>query len=172
MPELEEPSVRSTIKAGACRAAEAVRPTVTCCKASSRPSPMAVLPFGRSVFSAFSTAPRSVVSGEIRLARSSKLTSPTRAEGGSWSIKVRAAERAAAMREGWTSVAAMEPETSITSTTSERLRATSRFSTGCAAATISPARPSRKSVVGRCLRTPGPRGTTFESKSRFVKRTT
>lgn len=89
---------------------------------------------------------------------------------GSPVTKLEAASFAAASRVGGTSVAIIEPETSIASTTLASSRGTAIVVSGRASATSSAARAASAKNGGRCRRQPGERSTTFESRSRFVNR--
>ena len=79
---------------------------------------MAVPPSASSSLIALSTTVRSRVSGDASRAREENSTSPTRVFGGSAWTNFSAACRAATIRDGFRSVAVIEPEVSTTSITS------------------------------------------------------
>ena len=83
--------------------------------ARSRASPVAVPPLEASWASAVRTATRSLVGGCRMRGAWLKAMTPRRTPRGTPRVKVTAAARAAASREGRTSVACIEPETSVTS---------------------------------------------------------
>jgi len=86
----------------------------------------------------------------------------------SWSANDFAAACAAASRVGSTSVACMDSETSITSTTVARLRGTRASAVGPARATVSSINAVISAIAGRCRSRPGRRGAMRSSSSRLV----
>ena len=96
--------------------------------------------------------------------------SPTRNFSGTCSRKRLAAFSAASSRVGSTSVARIEPETSIASTTDAWLRGTFVTSWGRAVAKRSAASAARNRTGGTQRRQRGDSATTFASRSTFVKR--
>ena len=143
----------------------------SCCSAASIPSPTAVPPRAWRPSSAFFAALWSSERGAATIAEELKLTRPTLALPGRSSMRLRAAARAASRRVGWTSVACIDPETSIASMTLTWMPGTRRVADGRAIASSSPDIPSRNRIGGRWRRTPGPAPATWRSRSRLVKRT-
>ena len=132
---------------------------------------MAVPPRERRLCRPARSVSWSVPSGVITNAEALNAIRPTDALGGSVSISVLAAFTAASSRVGCTSVACIEPDTSITSITFDRSPGTLIVAWGRAKLNARPVRASRNSAVGRWRRMPGARGTTWPSSSRLVKRT-
>ena len=112
------------------------------------------------------------VGGTRRRAPLSKLTRPTRTPFGTFLRKVRAASCAAARRDGATSVASIDSEVSMASTTTPRLSAVCCATAGLASESESATSPSSSPTAGRCRRQRGRLGATESSRSMVVKRTT
>jgi hypothetical protein len=90
-----------------------------------------------------------VVSGDTTDTEELKITRPTCAWPGSLSISVWPARTAACMRVGWTSLAAIDPETSTTRITLVWSLGTRRVACGRASASSRPKMPNRKRAAGR-----------------------
>jgi hypothetical protein len=97
-------------------------------------------------------------------------TRPTRKRSGSLSRNVEAADLAASRRVGATSVAVIEAELSIVSSTVASSRGTATTACGLAIATTSAASADTASSAGTWRRLPGDASTTLARRSRFVKR--
>ncbi len=124
-------------------------------------SPIAVPPPpGCSCAIAASVSAWSVVGDCSRTGRRANSICPTSTEPGSPRTNRRDAACAAPSREGLTSVADIELETSLASMMAARLTGTATVCWGRAAATISAAIAARKAIIGRCRRHPGLRGVT------------
>ena len=104
---------------------------------------MAVPPLADRLSMARFTCARSLVSGALTPAPVLKLTRPTWSWLGSLSTNVFAASLAATIRFGLRSLAAIEPETSITSMTAVWSFGTATTAIGRARLTSSAASPSR-----------------------------
>ena len=123
--------------------------------------PVAVPPLGTIASrSASRRAARSVVGSWTTSVRWSNTIPPTRTFAGTRARNASPAARAAASREGATSVACIEPEWSIASTIAACSAGTACVTCGRASATTSPAIASPASTSGAWRRQPGPRGTT------------
>ena len=101
-----------------------------------------VPPLGRSPASASRTATRSVVGAWITRAVSLKATAPTLTRSGTFERNRPAADRAAAIRVGATSVERIDPESSVTSITVACSTPTASVAWGRARATMSAASAS------------------------------
>ena len=131
-------------------------------------SPVAVDSDSCSDSTARLTAARSVVGDTSTAAVPANATSPRFTPGVSWSANDFAAACAAARRVGSTSVACIDSDTSITSTTVARLRGTRASAVGPANATVSRVSARINARAGRCRSRPGRSGATRSSSSRFV----
>ena len=78
---------------------------------------------------------------------------------------------AAARRDGWTSVAFIEPDVSVTSITDARSTGTATVASGRASASASAASARQSSAVGMARRQLPPRGATDASVGSAGKRT-
>ena len=96
--------------------------------------------------------------------------SPRLMPAGSWSAKAEAAVWATCRREGSTSVARIESDTSIVSITVARLRGTCAMPCGPASAIVMSTSATSSSAIGTCRHQPGPLGATRSSSARLVKR--
>ena len=83
-----------------------------------------------------------------------------------------AAVFAAVIRDGRTSVASIDSETSIASMTVARSRGTLTAADGWATPTDSTVSPTSSSAKVRCRRQPGRRGATLPSNSTLLNRAT
>ncbi len=135
------------------------------------PAPVAVPEIGCSVESAPETASRSVVGVCSVCATSENDTRPTRSSPGTFPRKFSAAWRAASRRVGLTSVADIERETSVTSTTDARSTATWTVRSGRASEIASAATASASSANGRCRLQRGSGAATDASVASAGKRT-
>ena len=88
-------------------------------------------------------------------AKSENVIRPSRNVGGTFSVSVLAAATAALSRSGWTSVAFIEPEMSVTITTLAARCGAATVRCGRASATISAVSASSSSSGGRWRRQPG-----------------
>ncbi len=118
-----------------------------------------------------SAASRSTVGGRTAAAEPAKATIPTSSSGGASSRKLRAASRAASMRDGATSAASMESDTSMARITVAWSRGTSTATAGLATASTRASTPTRSTAAGRWRRHPGVSGATLSSSARLVNRT-
>ncbi len=100
-----------------------------------------------------------------------KSTSPTGNAGGSSATNSLAAASAASIRDGATSWAPIDIDTSTATTTVARSRGTWTSSIGRAMASTSPVTVRRNATAGTWRRHPGPRGITRSSRGRAAKRT-
>jgi hypothetical protein len=133
-------------------------------------SPSAVPSPARIVSSAAGGRFRSFEGGAITRARVANVTTPTRKESGIWSRKRRAASWAAWSRDGFTSVAVIERETSTTSITVASSRATDSVACGRATPTSSATTATSRTAAGRCRNRPGAPAITFGSNAGVEKR--
>ena len=117
------------------------------------------------------TGSRSTVGDTSTAAVPANATRPRFTPGVSWSANWVAAAWAAASRLGSTSVACMDSDTSMTSTTVARLRGTLASAIGPARATVSTANAAISAAAGRCRYQPGRFGAIFSSRSRWVNAT-
>src|SRR3954453_12968919 len=128
-------------------------------------SPVAVPPLGDRRFSAVAMSSRSGVGLWSTRGRPLKAMTPMLTPRGTPSTKLRAARRAAKRREGLTSVASIEPDTSGASMMAARSTGTATVFCGLAAATISTASASANASIGAWRRHPGRRGATEASSA-------
>ena len=138
------------------------------CSAAKIASPVAVDSLSFSEAMARFTGSRSAVGETSTAAVPANATRPRFTPGVSWSANWVAAAWAAANRFGCTSVACMDSDTSMTSTTVARLRGTLASAIGPASATVSTASAAIIAAAGRCRYQPGRRGATRSSSSRLV----
>src|SRR5918999_174162 len=138
-PWVEAPS-ESSITAPGALWPRGPSPRSSRASAAASALPVAVPPLGRSRSSSARASSRWARSGSMACTAWLNVTAPTRSPPGVRSRKRSAAARTAATREGSTSRASMEPETSVTSTTAARSSATATVVSGRAraiAATVS-----------------------------------
>jgi hypothetical protein len=162
-PLVDLPSESSTIAAGGgCSSAlpcdfgllrRAVTPVAIA-------SPLAVPPLG-VIFAIASRASSRSVDGDARIVGVwLNAITPTFTRAGTLSRNARAACLAATSRLGFTSVACIEPETSVASRIDARSIGSAIVRCGRAAAAISTIIASRNARIGRCRRQRGRRGAT------------
>ena len=120
---------------------------------------------------AWMTSLRSSVGWTRVCGREANDTTPTRMPSGSWATKERAAALAASRRVGSTSVAFIEPDTSMASITVASSRGTATTIDGRARPRTRKATAVRYSTGGRWRRHEGRFGAMLASRSRFVNRT-
>src|SRR4051812_33545047 len=132
-------------------------------------SPVAVPPLGVRRLSASSMSARSGVGLCSTRGRPLKAITPTLTPAGTPWTKWRGARRAATRREGLTSVASIEPDTSVASMIAARSTGTATVFCGLAAATISTASASANASIGAWRRHPGRRGATEASSAGAAK---
>jgi hypothetical protein len=113
------------------------------------PSPIAVVPATARPRSASRMRVRSVVGSSTCSAVEPNLTRPTRKSSGTLATNVSAAALAAVSRSGWTSLASIEPEVSVTSTMLASRRCAATVRSGRAIAISSAASASSASSAGR-----------------------
>jgi hypothetical protein len=135
------------------------------------PAPVAVPATGCSVSSARVTASWSFVGVCSVWAESENATRPTRSSSGTVSRKFSAAPRAASSRVGLTSVADIEREMSVTSTTEARSTGTCTVFSGRASEIASAASASASSANGRWRLQRGSGAATAASVASAGKRT-
>ena len=133
-------------------------------------SPLAVRWSSFSPAMALRAASRSVVGGTSTVAIPENDSMPRFTPGVRLVANSVAAVCAAASRFGLTSVDSIDSDTSMTSITVALFRGTLVAAVGPASATVSRARPSRTTAVGRCRIFPGRLGATESSSSRLAKR--
>ncbi len=114
------------------------------------------------------TAVRSVDGAARCSAKSENVTRPRRNVSGSWSASRSAARTAAVRRFGSTSVAFIEPETSVTIITVAARSGAATVRCGRASATTSPASAASSSSGGTCRRQPGRAVTRFGISAGFA----
>src|SRR4051794_4160770 len=150
-PRALAPSESSTPAAGSRRLPPSPSGTGTRAEstASFNASPIAVAPCTFSALMAAITRAWSVVGSASSCAAEPKLMSPSRNPSGTLFATVRAAAWAAASRVGRTSVAVIEPDVSVTSTTVASRRSAATVRCGRASAISSAARASSASSAGR-----------------------
>ena len=134
------------------------------------PSPVAVPPPAWIVSRPSRTATRSMVGVCSTEAVEENATRPTRIFSGTASRNWLAAPRAALMRSGSTSRAAIEPEVSVTSMIEARSRGTENVASGRASAKASTSSERSSSAGGTWRRQPGEGGATEASVARLAKR--
>jgi hypothetical protein len=132
---------------------------------------MAVASASVSRSMALRTRSRSVPGGTSTVADPAKETRPRLIGAGSWPTNDWAAALAASSREGWTSVASIEMETSMARMIVARSLGTCSLRVGRARATTIEARARSRRAAGTWRRHPGRRGATDASSATFVKRT-
>src|SRR3954447_5129168 len=128
-------------------------------------SPVAVPPLGDRRLSAVSMSSRAGVGLWSTRGRPLKAMIPMLTPRGTPLMNCRAARRAATRRDGLTSVASIDPETSVASMIDARSTGTATVFCGLAAATISTASARAKAAMGACRRQPGRRGATDASNA-------
>jgi hypothetical protein len=116
------------------------------------------------------TACRSVVGVTSVLGVAANDERPRLMPAGSWSANAEAAVWATWSREGSTSVARIESDTSIVSITVARLRGTCATPWGPASAIVMSTSAASTRAMGTWRHRPGPRGATRSSSARLVKR--
>src|SRR3954471_19193046 len=122
--------------------------------------PVAVPPLTVMASIAEFRAERSVVGDCSTRALSLNASSPMFTRFGTFAAKLLAARLAAARRVGFTSVAVIDPDTSLASMIDARSIGTATVRCGLAAATISAAIAMRNTSIGRWRRKPGRVGAT------------
>src|SRR3954468_20179739 len=132
-------------------------------------SPVAVPPLGERRLSAVAMSSRSGVGLCSTRGRPLNAMTPTLTPRGTPSTKFFAARRAATRRDGLTSIASIEPDTSVASMIAARSTGTATVFCGLAAATISTAGASASASSGAWLRPPGRRGATDASSAGAAK---
>ena len=167
-PRVLAPSPSRTIAAGSRR--EPPRPSGAGIRAepnaSLSASPIAVAPLTCSASIVAFTRAWSVVGSASCWALEPKPTTPIRNVSGTRSANATPAARAASSREGWTSVASIEPDVSNTSRTVASRRSAATVRCGRASATSSAANASSAKTAGRCRVQERP--ATVASRSTFV----
>ena len=120
---------------------------------------MAVAPSAWRLSTAALTSPRSVVGSTTVFVCEEKPTKPTSSLPGTRSRNLCAADCAAARRDGWTSVADIEPDSSVTSTTEARSTAAAWVACGLANPQASATAAAASSAAGSARRSGGRRPT-------------
>jgi hypothetical protein len=110
------------------------------------------------------------VGGTATTARDAKETTPTRKVCGTFWRKASAAALAAPSRVGLTSVAFIDRDVSMASSTVASSRGTETVACGRATPTTIAASATRRIASGRCRRQPGERSTTPGSSAGLPKR--
>ncbi len=174
VPTVSLPSVISTMRAGGGPSAPPTtlpNESIDAIAATSA-SPVAVdwASFSPSIDCV--TAARSVVGATSTVAEPAKEISPRLMPGVRPSANDLAATCAASRRDGFTSVAFIDSDTSTTSITVARLRGTRCSDVGPASATVSNASAARRNAAGTWRDQRSRLGATFSSSSRFVNRST
>lgn len=169
------PSDSSTMRAGGGPSPPPITAPVVAiaCRAVKMPSPVAVRGSGTSLSMARFTCSWSVVGATNRVAPEENLTSPRLIPPVSMSAKCLPACRAASIRLGATSVAAIDSETSMTSMTTARLRGPRTSWVGPAMAVVSRASAATSRAAGRCRHRRGLRpAATCSNSAVLAKRST
>ncbi len=143
----------------------------TCFSEVKTPSPIAVRSDRARFFRAAMVASRSAVGGDSTLVVPAKVTRPTSNPAGRSLTNFVAASAAASSRLGSTSVAFMESDTSIATSTVARSRGTRMSISGRAVASASRAKAKSMATTGVWRRQPGRRGTSRSSIGSEANRT-